>query len=79
MATVRTAAAHWQDDVDPHVTLLLLAGALGIHPDEPPPPVSAAASSRHAVLLLVHLLGVRPVAGYLTAVFAEIARTESYD
>jgi hypothetical protein len=50
------SAAQWQPDVDPHVVLILLAGALGVHDDSEPPP-KADALARHAALLMADLLG----------------------
>ncbi|MEU4773774.1 hypothetical protein [Micromonospora sp. NPDC023644] len=75
-------AAQWRPDVDPHVVLVLLAGALGVYdPDgdeSPPDPPDVA---RHAPLLVADLLAAtgRPLDGYLTAAFTEIARTERQD
>lgn len=75
-------AAPWRTDVDPHVVLVLLAGALGVYDpegDESPPDASALA--RHAPLLLADLsaeTGV-PLDDYLAAAFAEIERTERQD
>lgn len=73
------AAVVWEPAVDPHVMLVLLAGALGIHgqDDEAPRPAPEAVA-RHSALLVAHLLNTtpRPLAGYLTAAFAEIERTE---
>ncbi|MFU8852696.1 hypothetical protein ACNAW0_17165 [Micromonospora sp. SL1-18] len=78
---VRTTAP-WRPDVDPHVLLVLLASALGVYEpadDETPP--DSAAVARHAPLLVADLLAVtgRPLAGYLAAAFAEVARTELHD
>jgi hypothetical protein len=78
---VRDVAA-WRPDVDPHVLLVLLAGALGVYdPGEDDAPPDPAAIARHAPLLVADLLAVtgRPLAGYLTAAFAEVARTELHD
>jgi hypothetical protein len=83
----RTALT-WHPDTDPHVLLLLLAGALGVHDDdgEPLPPPSSRA--RHAALLLADLLGDTPggdeaadkqVTAYLTAALAEIERAQLND
>ncbi|MFF5174141.1 hypothetical protein ACFY3U_16055 [Micromonospora sp. NPDC000089] len=78
---VRSAAA-WRPGVDPHVVLVLLAGALGVYDpgddDAPPGPAAVAA---HGPLLVADLLpaGGRPLAPYLDAAFAEIARTERQD
>ncbi|MFI6261328.1 hypothetical protein [Micromonospora sp. NPDC051006] len=75
-------AAQWRPDVDPHVLLVLLAGALGVYDpdgDESPPDPSALA--RHVPLLVADLLTStgRPLAGYLSAAFAEIERAERQD
>lgn len=76
------SAATWWSEVDPHVLLVLLAGALGVYDpgddDNPPDP---AAVARHAPLLVADLLAVtgRPFADYLSAAFAEVARTELHD
>ncbi|MEV0805685.1 hypothetical protein [Micromonospora sp. NPDC050200] len=76
------AAAPWRPDVDPHVVLVLLAGALGVYdPGEDDAPPVPAAIARHAPLLVADLLAVtgRPVEGYLGAAFTEIERTERHD
>ncbi|MGB2569262.1 hypothetical protein ACPFP2_12530 [Micromonospora citrea] len=76
------AAAQWRPDVDPHVVLVLLAGALGVYdPGEDDAPPDPAAVARHAPLLVADLLAVTggPVEGYLGAAFAEIERTERHD
>ncbi|MGX4658093.1 hypothetical protein ACWCHM_30915 [Micromonospora sp. SCSIO 07396] len=76
------AAVTWRPDVDPHVVLVLLAGALGVYDpgddDTPPDPAAVAA---HAPLLVADLLAVTgvPFAGCLEAAFAEVARTERHD
>ncbi|MFC0531882.1 hypothetical protein [Phytohabitans kaempferiae] len=76
------AAAVWEPAVDPHLLVVLLAGALGVHDQEEQAPRPAPdALARNAALLVAHLLGSapRPLAGYLTAAFAEIERTELLD
>lgn len=76
------SAASWWPDVDPHVLLVLLAGALGVYdPGDDENPPDPAAIARHAPLLVADLLAVtgRPFAEYLTAAFAEVARTETQD
>lgn len=76
------AASQWQPDVDPHVVLVVLAGALGVHErDEEAPPPGAATLARHAALLLADLLAVRgrPFAEYLSRAFAEIERSQLQD
>ncbi|MFI5837175.1 hypothetical protein ACIA5A_26225 [Micromonospora sp. NPDC051300] len=75
-------AATWWTDVDPHVLLVLLAGALGVYdPGDDDAPPDPAAVARHAPLLVADLLTVtgRPFADYLTAAFGEVARTELHD
>lgn len=73
------AAAGWQPDVDPHVVLLLLAGALGVHDDSDEAPPKPEALARHAALLLADQLGPEPIAGHLTRALAEIERTQLND
>ena len=75
--TVR-AAVPWQPEVDPHVLLVLLAGALGVHGDEEPPP-KPDALARHSALLLAHLLGARPLPEVLTLALGEIERAQLND
>ncbi|WP_167604456.1 hypothetical protein [Micromonospora auratinigra] len=75
-------AADWCPDVDPHVLLVLLAGALGVYdPGDDDSPPDPAAVARHAPLLVADLLAAagRPLSGYLSAAFAEVARTELHD
>ncbi|MEH1099206.1 hypothetical protein [Micromonospora sp. CPCC 205561] len=74
--------APWRPDVDPHVVLVLLAGALGVYDpvdDEMPPDPPDLA--RHAPLLVADLIAAtgRPLDGYLAAAFTEIERTERQD
>lgn len=72
----------WWPDVDPHVLLVLLAGALGVYdPGDDDASPDPAAIARHAPVLVVDLLAAtgRPLAGYLTTAFAEMARTELHD
>ena len=72
------SAAPWQPEVDPHVLLVLLAGALGVHDDEEPP-VKPDALARHSTLLIAHLLGARPLPEVLTMALSEIERTQLND
>ena len=68
-------AIGWFSELDPTVLVLLLTGALGVHPsEEEAPPVEPAAMARHAPLLVADLLAVtgRPLADYLDAALAEI-------
>lgn len=71
-------ALAWLPETDPHALLIILAGALGIHPDdhdevERPTPHALA---QHAPLLISRLLHPRPLDRYLAAAFADIARSE---
>jgi hypothetical protein len=73
------AAVDWLPGIDGGVLVVLLTGALGVHdPDEERRPVGALDVARHAPLLVADLLAAadRPLAGYLDAAFAEIARAE---
>jgi hypothetical protein len=72
-------AAAWQPDVDPHVVLLLLAGALGVTGEDGSVPPGPEVTARHAALLLADLLGPRPAAPFLTAALAEIERVQLHD
>ena len=73
-------AAQWQPEVDPHVVLLLLAGALGVtDEDDDTPPPKPGVRARHAALLAADLLGPRPVPPVLTATFTEIQRAQLND
>jgi hypothetical protein len=71
--------------VDANVLLVLLAGSLGIHPEEEDPrPVTALEMSTHAPLLIATLLGGpapsgRSFTAHLAAAFAEIARSETVE
>jgi hypothetical protein len=73
------AAAEWQPDVDPHVVLILLAGALGVLDDDGEPPPKPDALARHAALLLADLVQHRPMKDYLTRALGEIERTQLND
>jgi len=71
----------WLPPTDPEVLLVIVAGALGVHPEEAdgisrPGPASIAT---HAPLLVAYLLGPRKVDPYLSAAYAEIARAEIMD
>ena len=72
------SAATWQPEVDPHVVLLLLAGALGVA-EEDSEPLQPEVGSRHAALLLAELLGERPAPPLLTAALREIERSQLND
>lgn len=78
---VRSASA-WLPAVEPDVIVVLLVGALGVHPaeDDPRPPVPPDVA-RHAPLLVADLLVAadRPLVPYLAAAFAEIARSETIE
>jgi hypothetical protein len=68
-------------ETDPEVLLVLVAGALGVHPEEadgiarPNPAVIAL----HAPLLVAYLLGPKKVDRYVSQAYAEIARAEVMD
>lgn len=76
------SAAPWQPAVDPHVVLVVLAGALGVQdPDEQSPSPGPASLARHATLLIAGLLAERrrPLTGYLTGALSEIERAALHD
>ncbi|HEX9999060.1 MAG TPA: hypothetical protein VGB74_01290 [Actinoplanes sp.] len=75
---VRTST-EWQPEVDPHVVLLLLAGALGVLEDDGAAPPAPQAQARHSALLLADLLGPRPPEPWLTAALTEIERAQLND
>jgi hypothetical protein len=92
LARTASASASCFPSVDANVLLVLLAGSLGIHPDEEDPrPVSALEMSTHAPLLIATLLGgsgpssassasfTTRLAAHLDAAFAEIARSETVE
>lgn len=72
------ASAEWHPEVDPHVVLILLAGALGVYDDDEPPP-KPDALARHAALLIAYLLGPRPLPELLTLALGEIERAQLND
>jgi hypothetical protein len=74
------AAAQWLPEVDPHVLLLLLAGALGVSADDDDtPPPKPEVLARHAALLIADLAGARPLPPLFTAALAEIERSQLND
>jgi hypothetical protein len=73
------AALDWQPEVDPHVVLLLLAGALGVDEEDGTPPPKPEVLARHTALLLTDLAGQRPLEPILTAALDEIARAQLND
>jgi hypothetical protein len=75
--SVRSAAT-WQPEVDPHVVLVLLAGALGVHDDEEPA-VKPDALARHSTLLIAHLLGTRELGEVVALALDEIERAQLND
>lgn len=74
------SAAAWLPEVDPHVLLVVLAGALGIHPSEEDGVIrpSKVELGVHGPVLLADLLAGsgRRLDPYLAKAFLEIARTE---
>jgi hypothetical protein len=73
------SAVDWQPEVDPHVVLLLLAGALGVTDEEAGPPPKPEILARHAALLLADLAGPRPIEPVLNAALDDIARVQLND
>jgi hypothetical protein len=77
------SALDWLPETDPHVLLVVLAGALGIHPGEHEGVVrpTRVELALHAPVLLAHLLtgSGKRLEPYLTRAFTEIARTETMD
>ena len=74
-------AQRWWSAVDSEVLLVIVAGALGVHPEEAdgidrPQPAAIAV---HAPLLVAYLLGPRTVGRYISSAYAEIARAETMD
>lgn len=78
---VRGAA--WAGAVDPDAVVVVLAGALGVHPDEEQDaaPVPAPVAARHAALLAAHLLPAspRPLRAHLQEALGEVARAETVE
>ena len=72
-------AVPWQPEVDPHVVLLLLAGALGVLEEDGAPAPKPDVLARHSALLMAGLLGARPIRPFLTAALAEIEHTQLND
>lgn len=80
-AMARTS--RWWPEVDAAVLLVVVAGALGVHPEpdelpgRPPTPDEVTA---HACVLVADRLGaVRRLGRYVEAAFAEIARAETVE
>ncbi|MEV6524004.1 hypothetical protein AB0M43_18800 [Longispora sp. NPDC051575] len=72
----------WFPELDASVLVVLVTSAFGVHPEEDevaaPTPLAVA---RHATLLIADLVAAedRPLAGYLVASLAEIARAETVE
>jgi hypothetical protein len=75
---VRSAMA-WAPGVDPHVVLLLLAGALGVHDDGDEPPPRPEVLARHAALVLTDQLAGGRVRDLLDRTLREIERSQLND
>jgi hypothetical protein len=76
------AAAGWFAEVDVNALVLVLSGALGLHPqDEEPVPVSPLDVARHAPLMVADLLtaGGRTFPPYMHAALAGITVAEAND
>ncbi|GGQ39185.1 hypothetical protein [Couchioplanes azureus] len=76
--SVRSAAT-WCPETDPQVMLYLLASALGVWDDDGSPPPPPAPLALHAVLLITHLSGTRPIAEVVTAALREIQHAQLDD
>jgi hypothetical protein len=77
-----TAATAWFPEVDVNALVLVLGGALGVHPPEGEPvPVSPLDVARHAPLVVADLLtaGDRSYRPYLDAALTRIAEAEAND
>ncbi len=70
----------WCPDLDPEVLVVVLAGALGVHEDEPRP-LAPLVVARHAALLAATLLtaSARPVDAHLDAALADVARAQTVE
>ena len=76
--TVLKRAVHGDPEADPRVMLTLLAGALGVHDDEPPD-ATPEATARQAVLLLTDQLAGAPIRRHLERAMTEIEQTQLND
>jgi hypothetical protein len=77
-----TQAIGWFPEVDVNALVLVLSGALGVHPQEDEPvPVTPLAVAQHAPLVVADLLtaGDRSYRPYLDAALARIAEAEAND
>ena len=74
-------AATWCPELDPSVLLVLLAGALGVGPDDEAAPVPPQVLARHAPVLIAFLLArrVKAFGPYLDSAFAEVHRAETVE
>jgi hypothetical protein len=74
-------ALPWLPETDPEVLLVIVAGALGVHPEETDGIArpSAATLALHGPLMVAYLLGPKKVDRYLSQAYAEIARAEIMD
>ncbi|WP_412539685.1 hypothetical protein R8Z50_28145 [Longispora sp. K20-0274] len=76
------SAIGWYPDLDVDVLIVIVTGALGVHPEEGEvAPLGPRAVARHATLFVADLLTAahRPLHGYLAASLAEIARAETME
>jgi hypothetical protein len=80
------SAAEWLPWVDPHVVLVLLASAWGVHDpadgtERRPSDPGVKELARHGPLLVAHVMAgaPRPLGDYVTGAFAEIRRGELND
>ncbi|MDH2429173.1 hypothetical protein [Sphaerisporangium sp. TRM90804] len=82
VARCARSAAAWFPGVDPHVLVMLVAGALGLHqPDGDPFPLDGVTVAHHGPLLVADLLAAsgHPLSALLDAAFADIRLTQTSD
>ena len=78
LADCARAAAAWYPALDPTALLVVIVGALGVHPEEgEAPELAEDAIAGHAPLLIAHLLAGAAPGPYLTASFTEIYQAET--
>lgn len=74
-------ALAWLPETDPEVLLIIVAGALGVHPEEADGIArpSAGVLAVHGPLMVAYLLGPKKADRYVSLAYAEIARSEIMD
>lgn len=72
------AAIAWYPGLAVNALLLLLIGALGVHPEQgEAPDLPTDAVAHHAPILIADLLAGAPLEPYLSAAFADIAQSQT--